>query len=147
MEDYKQILVAIDFAEECEKVVKQAASIATTNDAELNLIHVVQPLASTYSTGLAGGFVALQENDIEKSALSAAQDELAQVGVKWNIPLSNQHVVLGYPKDEIHRMAKELDADLIVIGSHGKRGVRLLLGSTANAVLHGATCDVLAVRV
>ncbi|MGB1202845.1 MAG: universal stress protein [Alloalcanivorax venustensis] len=38
-------------------------------------------------------------------------------------------------------------ADLIVLGSHGKHGIRLLLGSTANAVLHRATCDVLAVRI
>jgi len=38
-------------------------------------------------------------------------------------------------------------ADLIVVGSHGRHGLSLLLGSTANAVLHGAPCDVLAVRI
>jgi universal stress protein A len=44
-------------------------------------------------------------------------------------------------------MAEELDADLIVLGTHGRHGLGLMLGSTANAVLHGAPCDVLAVKV
>ena len=42
---------------------------------------------------------------------------------------------------------ERLKADLIIVGSHGRHGVRLLLGSTANAILHGAKCDVLAVRI
>jgi len=42
---------------------------------------------------------------------------------------------------------KKHNTDLVIVGSHGRHGVRLLLGSTANAVLHGAECDVLAVRV
>ena len=48
---------------------------------------------------------------------------------------------------EIHSKAEEIGADLIVVGSHGRYGLALLMGSTANGVLHGATCDVLAVRV
>ena len=53
----------------------------------------------------------------------------------------------GHPAEQIHGVAKELGADLIVIGTHGRHGFALLLGSTANAVLHGARCDILAVRV
>ena len=49
--------------------------------------------------------------------------------------------------DELDAKAEELGADLIVIGSHGRRGLALLVGSTANGVLHGAVTDVLAVRV
>jgi universal stress protein A len=48
---------------------------------------------------------------------------------------------------EIHRLARELRCDLVVVGSHGRHGLALLLGSTANDVLHGAQCDVLAVRL
>jgi len=44
-------------------------------------------------------------------------------------------------------VADEQGADLIIVGSHGRHGLALLLGSTANGVLHGAACDVLAVRV
>ncbi len=59
----------------------------------------------------------------------------------------NQHLIFGRPESEIHRIAEEQGADLIVVGSHGRHGLALLLGSTANGVLHGASCDVLAVRV
>jgi universal stress protein A len=56
-------------------------------------------------------------------------------------------VEIGTPKREIVRVAAEQKAELIVLGSHGRHGLQLLLGSTANGVLHQATCDVLAVRV
>ena len=57
------------------------------------------------------------------------------------------NVEIGSPADEIHHMAEKLNADLIVIGTHGQSGLRLLLGSTANAVLHGVKRDVLAVKI
>ena len=54
---------------------------------------------------------------------------------------------MGSPKTEIVRVANENKVDLIIVGSHGRHGLALLLGSTANGVLHHATCDVLAVRL
>ncbi|MFW5825636.1 MAG: universal stress protein, partial [Marinobacter sp.] len=47
----------------------------------------------------------------------------------------------------IHQLSEDKDVDLVVVGSHGRKGFQLLLGSTANGVLHGARCDVLAVRI
>ena len=64
-----------------------------------------------------------------------------------SISAANQHLIFGRPETEIHALAEQIGADLIVVGSHGRTGLALLLGSTANGVLHGATCDVLAVRV
>ena len=58
-----------------------------------------------------------------------------------------QQIVLGRAADQIHELAKHRDADLIVIGSHGRHGWRRLLGSTANAVLHGAPVDVAVIRI
>ncbi len=63
------------------------------------------------------------------------------------ISKENQVVTVGRPESEIHRLAKEQGVDLVVVGSHGRRGIQLLLGSTANGVLHGSECDVLAVRI
>jgi len=48
---------------------------------------------------------------------------------------------------EIIKIAEENNVDLIIVGSHGRHGLALLLGSTANGVLHHAKCDVLAVRI
>jgi universal stress protein A len=56
-------------------------------------------------------------------------------------------VLIGSPAVEIRELAASLGVDLIVIGTHGKHGLGLLLGSTANAVLHGVPCDVLAVKI
>jgi universal stress protein A len=56
-------------------------------------------------------------------------------------------VSLGAPKREILNYARDHDIDLIVIGAHGRHGIAILLGSTANAVLHGTHCDVMCIRV
>ena len=56
-------------------------------------------------------------------------------------------VEFGRPADLIVEVAERENIDLIVLGSHGKHGVALLLGSTADGVLHHAQCDVLAVRI
>ena len=60
---------------------------------------------------------------------------------------ADQHVILGHPAQEMHSMANAEDIELIVVGSHGRHGLSLIFGSTSNSVLHGAQCDVLAVRI
>ena len=64
-----------------------------------------------------------------------------------NVAEENPHIVLGQPAKEMHRIASEDGVDLIVVGSHGRHGLALIFGSTSNSVLHGANCDVLAVRI
>ena len=64
-----------------------------------------------------------------------------------NIDAARVYSVSGSPAIEIRRLAEEIDADAIVIGSHGRSGWKVMLGSTANKVLHGAKCDVLTVHV
>jgi universal stress protein A len=64
-----------------------------------------------------------------------------------NLADVDQLLVSGHIETEVHRVANELSSDLIVVGSHGRHGLALLLGSTSNGILHGATCDVLAVRI
>ena len=76
-----------------------------------------------------------------------AKKALAQVGADFGIPSNQQYLEIGYVKKAVIELAKKIHADLIVIGSHGRHGVQLLLGSTANAILHTADCDVLAVRI
>jgi universal stress protein A len=56
-------------------------------------------------------------------------------------------VLAGAAATEVRSKAEDIHADLIVIGSHGTAGWKLLLGSTANKVLHGASCDIMTVRV
>lgn len=72
---------------------------------------------------------------------------LSELANRLGAPEAGLYVETGSTRAEILRLAKEKAVDLIVVGSHGRRGLALLLGSTANAILHGANCDVLAVRV
>jgi len=85
--------------------------------------------------------------DLTAELMAAAKKRLANLAEKLNITEDCQWMETGSPKLEIIRVAEENKVDLIVVGSHGRHGFALLLGSTANGVLHHALCDVLAVRL
>jgi universal stress protein A len=85
--------------------------------------------------------------DFTESLLEEAKNRLAEAAEKLGVPADRQWLEMGSPKLEVVRVADENQVDLIIIGSHGRHGLGLLLGSTANGVLHHAHCDVLAVRL
>ena len=84
---------------------------------------------------------------LEEEAKEQAATWLSDLTKRCGIDTKTLKVIVGRPAVEIRRLAEELDADLIVTGTHGRHGMGLMLGSTANAVLHGTQCSVLAVRV
>jgi len=142
MTDYSKILVAVDLSEDSAEVAHKARSIAGGNGAQLHLIHVIEPLSFAY-----GGDIPMDFSGIQDEIHQQASQQLTSFGNTHGIATERQHIVLGRPEVEIHSKAEEIGADLIVVGSHGRYGLALLMGSTANGVLHGASCDVLAVRV
>ncbi len=142
MSQYDKLLVAVDLSEDSTQVVKRALGIAHNNSAQLDLIHVIEPLSFAY-----GGDIPMDFSGIQDEIHQQASTQLDQFAESAGITAQHRHIVLGKPEVEIHAKAKELDADLIVVGSHGRYGLALLMGSTAGGVLHGASCDVLAVRV
>jgi universal stress protein A len=142
MTQYNKILIAVDLSEDSAQVAQRASALAQSNNAELHLIHVIEPLSFAY-----GGDIPMDFSGIQEEIHQQASQQLQRFGENHSIAESMQYIVLGRPEVEIHAKAEELEADLIVIGSHGRSGLALLMGSTANGVLHGAICDVLAVRV
>lgn len=142
MPNYKRVLVAIDLSDESDQVARRAQSIADNTDCELHIIHVIEPLSFAYGVDIPMDFSGLQD-EIQ----TQATDQLQRFAEQNSIDHDHQHIVLGRPEVEIHAKAEEIAADLIVVGSHGRYGLALLMGSTANGVLHGAKVDVLAVRV
>lgn len=142
MSQYSKLLVAIDLSEDSAKVVQRARAIAENNSAQLHLIHVIEPLSFAY-----GGDIPMDFSGIQDEIHQQATQQLHRFAEANNVDADHQHIVLGKPEVEIHSAAQDVGADLIVVGSHGRYGLALLMGSTANGVLHGATCDVLAVRV
>ncbi|WP_148255019.1 universal stress protein [Aidingimonas lacisalsi] len=140
--EYHHVLVAVDLTKDSHKVLERALPIAERNNARLSIIHTLEPLGFAY-----GGDIPMDLTSIQDQLDDHAKQRLAEIADPHNVARENQHVVVGMPDTEIHRFADDNDVDLIVVGSHGRHGFALLLGSTSTGVLHGAKCDVLAVRV
>lgn len=143
MATYKNILVAVDLSPEAKAVVARACELKEHYGAALYLIHVVQPIV------LGGDYdlVPVMPVEIEETLLQRAKGYLKTLADEMNIADAQRVVEVGSVKHEILRFADAKGCDLIVIGAHGRHGVATLLGSTANAVLHGTRCDVLCVRI
>jgi universal stress protein A len=150
MPAYRHMLVAIDLTDESQQVIDRAREEASRNGASLSLVHVIKPVEQVYggfgAIGVPGDFGG-QLASLEHEAHKQAQQRLAAVGASLGVPVERTHVLLGNAAAEIRRLAEEQDVDLIILGTHGRHGLGLLLGSTANAVLHGVKVDVLVVRV
>lgn len=142
MTTYNKLLVAIDLSGESEHVLERALQIADGDKSRLHLVHVVEPVAAAYPIDA----YAINMNELQEEAMAISRKRLDEIADKFELP-AQRHTLVGSPATEIRSKAEELEADLIVIGSHGTSGWKLLLGSTANKVLHGAKCDILTVRV
>lgn len=143
MKEYKHILLAVELETGCDVVpARKAQDLAKEFGAQFSLVHAVEHMVSYGAAyGIAAGA------DIEEMLLDNAKEAMSKLAASLGVPQERQIIKIGPAKLVILEEAEELGADLIVVGSHGRHGVRLLLGSTANAVLHGAKCDVLAVRI
>lgn len=146
MSGYMKIVVAVDLSSESAPIVEQARNVAAQG-ADLHLVYVQEPMDSVYLGVVPYGPVFVGMDQVEGRLRDELTDKLRALGQDFDIPERHQHFLSGTPAREIHRFVEENKIQLVVLGTHGQKGVQLLLGSTANSVLHGASCDVLAVRV
>ena len=142
MSDYRRIMLAVDLTEESNAVADRAMALAKAFQAELHVVHVIEPLSLAY-----GGDIPMDLSTVQEQIHEQATSHLAEFASALGVPAERQYLIFGRPESEIQRIAEAKGADVIVVGSHGRHGLALLLGSTANGVLHGANCDVVAVRV
>lgn len=138
---YKNILVAVDLSDESDQVLNQARTLAN-EQSTIHLVHVLEPLALAY-----GADSLININEIQDQLDAQAREKISALACKHQIPINACQILLGSAAAEIHEFADREKIDLIIVGSHGRSGLALLLGSTANALLHGASCDVLAVKI
>lgn len=143
MSTYTHLLLAVDFSKSTDDVVNKALDLAKAFQTRISLLHVVEFAQVDLSNEMA----IPQELELDQELLVLAEGRLEALANKHGLTDSKRFICQGSTKREILNTAEQEDVDLIVIGSHGRSGLQLLLGSTANAVLHGAPCDVLAVRV
>jgi universal stress protein A len=139
----KQILVPIDFSDCSKKALQYALPLAKEHQAALTLLYVVPP---AYGAGEYGGIDYAQ---LEASMKEGGDKELARLAVdevRGEVP-ADTLVQVGSPSRQIVETARSLPADLIVISTHGRTGLKhVLLGSVAEHVVQRAPCPVFVVR-
>ena len=146
---YRKVLVAIELASEpAFQVLHRARALlrdSMAGDGTIAVVHVVEPQYIQYSFDPT--FTGRLTRAMEEQAVAAAARRLTELCEPFGIPPSRQFAVLGRAAERIHELALRESCDLIILGSHGRAGLRALLGSTANAVLHGSPVDVMTVRL
>ncbi len=140
---YNKILVAVDLSKDSKRVIDTAVRMSGDDANKLHLVHVVEPVAAAYSMDI----YAVNISELQQEAINMAEQRLEKIAQDIGVGKDCVHTLLGAPAPEVRNLASEINADAIVIGSHGHSGWKILLGSTAIKVLHGATCDVLTVHV
>lgn len=139
---YKHIIVGLDLAENCNYVLQKAVALAAASKATLSIAHAIEPMSFAYGGDLPVDLSAVQEQQIHR-----AETMLQELAQNCGYPIRQTHVLVGQPASELQYLAEQTAADLIVVGTRGRKGLALLLGSTSNSVLHGSCCDVMAILI
>jgi universal stress protein A len=140
---YDKVIVALDLSDSSQLVIDKAIELVGGDISRLSLAHTVEPIPTVW--GMES--YAMDPIELQGKIVDSARQLLAELASKSNIDTAHQHTVLGDPAHEIRKLAEDQNADAIVMGSHGHSGWKVMLGSTANKLLHGARCDVLTVHV
>ncbi|WP_395374790.1 universal stress protein [Marinicella sp. W31] len=144
MSIYKNIVVPVDPSIDSEKIIKRALEL----QAEGGYIHLVTVVDYPYNFG--GAYYPpsmIDVQTIQNQTIDWAKQRLKEIAETHGIDASNNQVFLGSVAKQIKEFASDIVADVIVMGTHARHGLGLLLGSTTNGVLHGAPCDVMAIKI
>jgi universal stress protein A len=138
---YRRILVVVDLTEDSLAISRRAQELSSTLGAQMSLLHVVEflsvdPLGDTLMPVV----------EMESELIEQARRRLLALGAQLGLAADACRVENGSVKAEIVRVARELHADLIILGSRERHGLSILVNLTADTVLHAAPCDVLAMR-
>ena len=146
---YRRILIAVDASEDADQVLEGATHLDPKGGESFHVVTVIPPIMDGVS-GMGGAPIASAWpiQDMEATMTRDITDSVRERVARFGIPPERVAVLYGRPVAEIQAQANKIEADLVVVGSHGRHGLsRVMLGSTANGVLHGAKCDVLTVRI
>lgn len=145
MKKFSTILFANDFSEGSEHAFDYALSLAKQYSAKLLIVHIINE-----PVDLRGFYVPhISFENLEKEIAEGAEKMMDRFCNDNLAGFDNfeKYVISGIPYEEIVRKADESGADLIIMGTHGRKGVdHLLFGSTAERVVRNASCPVMTVR-
>ena len=142
MAGYKKLLVLLDLSEDSEQVAIAGRDMAAHSNASMIVLHVVEfvpvePLGESL----------MPVPEIEDELINRSRERLGAFITRLGLTNATGRVEAGNTKSEILRVAEEEQVDLIVLGSHERHGLAIMVNFTEDTVLHAAHCDVLAVRL
>ncbi len=142
---FERIVVCTDFSEDSEKALERALEIAKTNQASLDVVHVIEPIVNPLATAGIGGLAA----EAVEATLEKVEAEMKKkFGFRIGSAVEHKIVVReGHPATEIVAYLKQVGADLVVTGASGLSGMGLVLfGSVSARIARKSPCDVLIVK-
>jgi universal stress protein A len=142
MAGYKKLLVLLDLSKDSEQVAIAGRDMAAHSNASMIVLHVVEfvpvePLGESL----------MPTAQIEDELINRSRERLGTLIARLGLTNATGRVEAGNTKSEILRVAEEEQVDLIVLGSHERHGLAIMVNFTEDTVLHAAHCDVLAVRL
>mgnify|MGYP000232163701 CR=1 FL=1 len=136
---YKTILCAIDFSDDNHRLIE--AALALTSAEHVHLAHVCEHPITGY-----GELTGRNHQTTEHQIRQSVYPKLVTLAESYGMTARQTHIEFGRPADVIETVVVTIGVNLVVIGSHGHSGLRALLGSTANSIIHSSSCNVLTVR-
>ncbi len=144
MTEWRRICCAVDFSDPSRFAMEEAADLARTFRAQLTLVHVEEPPPVMPVDMFIPAPATFETVSVDVARCMAAWREVA--AARAGSPVRSS-VRIGAPAEEILRFAREDAMDLVVLGTHGRTGLKhLVLGSVAERVVRQAPCPVLVVR-
>ncbi len=146
---FKNIVVPLDGSETSEKAIQAAAQFEHAADTKLHLVHVYDESAAYAPIGMYDAYAYEVSAQVDDQAIKSGRDYLKKVAEESAVDglEISAHFEIGEPADEILKLAEKVDADLIVMTTHGRSGFeRWAMGSVTERVLHHAQCPVLTFR-
>ena len=146
MTKYQKILLAVDFDNDAMELLEKYTEICS-NSSEGILLNALDIPVSSYPLIFPAIGVAAENYEVSfKSMLKSRKKDLDDLICDSGVSMTERRVAFGGASDCIITLAERESADLIIIGAHGRSGLKRLLGSTASSVLNRARCDVLVVH-
>jgi len=144
MKQIKSIMLATDFSEASKAAGRYAITLSTITGAHLHVLHVINELDEPQRVMIPHEAFRILEQELETQAVAALKKFCAEGAADIATTI---HAVVGNPFQQIIKASKELGVDMIIMGTHGRTGVELVIvGSTAERVVRHSRIPVLTVR-
>ena len=130
---YEIIICAIEASNEGKEILSKAYNLAQLHNSKLFVTHIIP--------------YTLLPKDYQKELKENTLPEIESITSSLVLSKDDVTIKFGKPYEQICMLAEKEDADLIILGTHSKKGLNALIGSTANAVANYAKCDVSLIKI